>query len=268
MNAFRAVSSKFIRQLRANRCPKQKEVKSFTIGLPRSGTNFFQLLLREVLGLTAGSIYTGKSYENVKSHAISQSILDCEVRNFSLNVSESAKKLIVVRDPRDIVISFYEFWLSRRQGYIDQKDFLDMDWFLAASRGTAKVDLRDDFLFPISISDAVNHWGKNWEDELKSNAWQNLVISYESILDPDCGSEVLNRVAKFLDIKASPVSLPAYENASRKLVSQYSTEKRMRGVSKGYRDAQTFRKYRDLICSAEKKLAPLIEKLEELKRQQ
>lgn len=235
---------------------------SVTIGLPRSGTNFFQHILRRAARIGACSVYTGNRCSNIKSHALSYEFLLNEFGIFNIIAEPGFSLIILIRDPRDVLISFYEFFLARGQGFVSMSRFLDIDWFLAYSRGTAKTDLRNSYLFPLSVKDAISEFAKNWMDQELIEKRRASVVRYEELADVESAFAYLVSLG-FLTGQAD---YAAYRDLlvelSRTRVSQYSSEKiRMRATPFSYKDPDTYSKYKNLILAAEKYMPDVFDRM-------
>ena len=83
----------------------------FLVSYPRSGSNFFQEVMKTKFHISSRSLYgdnpQDSTIRNLKSHAISYEYLKDEC-SFILGDQSSPNRIIVLfRDPRDVMISFF-----------------------------------------------------------------------------------------------------------------------------------------------------------------
>lgn len=241
---------------------RSRSVSSFTVGLPRSGTNFFQQLFSSVTSESISSMYSGMSSSNVKTHAISPDYLKREIELFKLHCSDAPRHFVILRDPRDVAISFFDFFLARNQADVGQSGFLDVDWFLAFSRGTAKTDLRSHFIKPTSIEQAFREFANNWVAGHPAPNLSAVRVRYEKLTSPESLPEEL-LAAGLMPPSPGNLGLQARLGAAhRKLVSQYSkVTTRPRGRAFMFRDAQVAEAFKPLIRSVEDRLGDVIESM-------
>jgi len=239
---------------------RHSQTSSFTVGLPRSGTNFFQSLLTSLTGRKAVSIYTETRAPNLKTHALSLDYLYREIDIFDCDVVPNPQLFVLLRDPRDAMISFYDFFVARGQGSVDQAKFLDIDFFLAFSRGTAKTDLRNTFLEPMSVEDAFRAFGQNWIPSGGSLGQVVSMLHYEDLLVP----KSLN--AALVSAKILPPTCTVEETEShlghvrKRLVSQYSRDRSgYRGIGFGFKHPEILKGYQELIAATEDRLGDVID---------
>lgn len=228
--------------------------KSFVVSFPRSGSNFLQACLRVQCGLSASSLYKPnhdfQNVNNLKSHAISPEYLRDEIGFICEHNFNPAHIYLLKRDPRDTMISFYEFFLSRDQGTVLQRDFLDIDWFLAFQRSSGpNAHLRSTHHFPLSICDAFKIMASKWFTD--TNPIPDIpvaVIKYEDFVN-DRRQTLLSILE---DHGCSSTNLDY--DAEVGLVSTYSNEKRKRGAAYGWKEDSVFQKYRTLVTETERLL--------------
>ena len=240
---------------------KEAVASSFTVGLPRSGTNFFQSVLRSVTTQSAESIYSGKAAKNLKSHALSPSYLDWEASFFGISKTENPLHWLLVRDPRDIVISFYDFVLARKNLDIEQDEFLTIDYFFALSyNGSAKADARCEFLQPLTIENAFEAFAKNWLAARTEGTSRVNLVRYETLADPQKLPLELQSLGLFEGCDNHANMEATAQSLSQTLVSQYSISPyRRRGQPFCHRFEETRSHYRTLIEETEKRLGGVIE---------
>jgi len=239
---------------------RKREVEvnpTFLVSFPRSGSNYVQKVLMDSQDLPSVSIYKDeikrrgarnparRGARNLKSHAISPEYLLDELNFLSQPVSGKISVITLHRDPRDVMISFYNYYLAKGHEFVSQGDFMDTDWFLAVSKsGNAKTHLRNIHTTPMSIKEAytcwVNSWCINRSHDLAARA---LSISYEeSVSDPE------KTVRQLVKLHGSE-----YKNkeVKVKLVALHSDENRPRGVSHGWKQDAVYNEYKTLINAVE-----------------
>jgi hypothetical protein len=192
------------------------------IAFPRSGSNFLQNVLEKSSGIHNSTIYTNfEAWENVthtvKSHSLSLDNLKREWKTFLVNRPFPNKAIVLLRDVRDIMISFYEYVQAVHKCNIEQDDFLTkVDYAYAANlRYNASF-------YHISVADAYNTFMKNWvqSDPDEINV---LIIHYEDLLtNPKIEFQ---KIFNFLELDCTL----AQDTLSEK-VSLYSNENRKRGA--------------------------------------
>jgi len=223
---------------------------SYLVGFPRSGTNFLQSVLEGSSGLLCRSLYgppkvNQNNILSLKSHTPSYEFLLDEIGRFVPEFGTPDKFILIIRDPRDVFISFYEFVQSTKGLSITQSEFIyEVCYFFATFEDRHKVNSRKLEFAPLSIFDAykkhIDSWFVNRPPSMDCH-----VVKYEDlVLSPE--SE-FQRIFDFLNLDCS------LEKEKLKLkVSQYSTTSRKRGVIGGWRDCQD--EYDELISSVNNSL--------------
>ena len=216
---------------------------TYLVGFPRSGTNFLQSVLEGSSGLLCGSIYGPPKVNpnyilSLKSHTPSYEFLLDEISRYVPNSEFPDKFILIIRDPRDVFISFYEFVQSTKEVSITQSDFIgEVSYFFATFEDRHKINSRKLEFAPLSIFDAykkhIDSWFVNRPPSMDCHVvkYEDLVLSPES--EFQCIFDFLN-----LDCSLEKERLAL-------MVSQYSKNSRKRGVSCGWRDCQD--KYGKLI---------------------
>lgn len=194
---------------------------------PRSGSNFMQSILIHSTGMQNVSIYTNDpgSYDpllTVKSHALSPDYLRDEYERL-LKIDALPERIILIkRDPRDVMISFYEYTQKQRETTISQEEFLEKICFFYAST-IDKTYSRHVDKAPMSILDAYKKHVQEWFIDRPSSV-DALEIAYEDlVLHP---RETFRTTLDYLDL-----DLPVAESYLDVKVSQYSDARRTRGVA-------------------------------------
>ncbi len=230
--------------------PKEKAMSlgyslpTYLVGFPRSGTNFLQSVLEGSSGLLCKSIYSypkvsSKDILSLKSHTPSYEFLLDEISRYVPGFEVPEKAILIVRDPRDVFISFYEFVRSTKDVSIAQSDFLNkVSYFFATFKDHHNINSRKSEIAPLSIFHAykkhIDSWFVHREQSLDCH-----VVKYENlILSPEAEFQ---HIFDFLNLDC------VLEKDRLELkVSQYSSTKRKRGVSGGWRHCKD--QYGELIA--------------------
>jgi len=179
---------------------KSKKVitPTYLISFPRSGSNFVQNVISKSTGTYNYSIYyfRDNSYKKcltIKSHAPSYLHLVAEVARFIPDEKMPSRFIILWRDPRDIMISFYEFIQRKYNISLTQKEFL--------SSATNYVRLIIG-LPPLSILEAYKVFVSSWRSDNKINYGDRarpwIEVKYENILK--CPEPEFRKIFNFLDV--------------------------------------------------------------------
>lgn len=210
---------------------KQKisySLPTYLISYPRSGSNFLQSVLSKSSGLCCKSIYAlphnySEHILSLKSHAISYKYLLDESKRLVHTDNLPSKIILLFRDPRDVMISFYEFVLKRKNTKISQKEFLEnVCYFYATYEGkdTSPLERQVEYS-PLNVAEGYIKHIYNWFVKKPENL-DCLVVKFEDlILSP---YTEFKRIFDFLELDCSL----ATEQLKVK-VSQYSDSKRQRG---------------------------------------
>ncbi len=229
----------------------------FLVSYPRSGSNFLQNLLEKSTGFNNQSIYSPLIVRSnltmtLKSHAPSFDYLEQEVEGLvGLDDLQESKYIILVRDPRDVMISFYEYVKAKRKIEITQNKFLNgVDFFYAST--IDKQFIRKSNVSPISVIQAYRMFIKNWVSFSKNKSELCLFLRYEDLTENPTkfASNVLNFVGQNNQLRTEALD---------EIVSLYSTEDRPRGQAFGWKKVK--KRYATLIEQVEKKLSKEIEQL-------
>lgn len=199
---------------------------TMVVSFPRSGSNFMQKVIQDSSGLICQSIYSPELLENgvlnLKTHSPSPEYLIDEWKTFFKSDPVPEKLIILNRDPRDIVISFYEFFKFRRNIDVSQRHFLhQIDYFYATF-----IERRI-YLDGLSICQAYKKFIENWWVPENSN-FDILKIRYEDlVINP---IDTFSNIFRFLDLNCQ-VSTASLDEK----VSLYSPDKRPRGLAYGWK---------------------------------
>ena len=220
---------------------------SFLVAFPRSGSNFLQNVLRKSSGYNAQSIYAPINKQdkliNLKSHAPTRAYLYDETRRLLGINSEISKKIILIRDPRDVMISFYEYTKFQKHDSFSQEFFCNQyDYFLAApiDRNCKRREERSPLTVICAYRKHLNEW------IIHTSAGSNeLVVRYESLLEDSGGT--FAKIFEFLCLECTLDS-----NSLDEKISLYSNETRERGTIEGWK--HLFSDYQSIIAAVEDNL--------------
>ena len=225
------------------------------VSYPRSGSNFVQNVLRKSSLTENQSLYApveGKirNILTLKSHAFSLRYLKAELKDY-LGIKDLHRKRFVIlfRDPRDVMISFYEYVRERRNEDINQADFLEKTDFFYASMMEKDIKNRL-YTREISVSKAYQMFVSNW-----FNASSDLLDLYKIVRYEDVVNDPIFEFKEMLQFLKSPCEVN--EVAVCEHVSLYSTESRPRGEVYGWKKVKE--QYAPLISSTEAYLSKELE---------
>lgn len=227
------------------------KLPTYLVCFPRSGSNFVQTVIEKSSGLRCCSFYSPRpvDHESVlsfKSHALSPDYLCDEIKRYMPDAPNPVKIILLRRDPRDVMISFYEFVLNLKQITIKQEDFLhDICYHYAFDSNpfTVQSSRRKTETIPMNIMTAYHRHIESWISKRPIDL-DILDVSYEKIV---CNPEIeFKRIFEFLEISTS-----LDINSLGIKVSQYSEEKRPRAIAYGWKMNST---HTTLITSVDESL--------------
>nr|WP_321466799.1 sulfotransferase domain-containing protein [uncultured Desulfobulbus sp.] len=234
---------------------KASSPDSFLIGYPRSGTNFLQSVVEASSNRQARSLYQSKLSLNpapisLKSHAFSLKTLLHEIHVLTKQDISPEKIIIIFRDPRDVIISYFEFTETILKLSLKQDSFLQK-MFFDPFNITARNAQTEDYLDTLTVEEAYKLHAKNWF-EFEDDKINSLVVHFEKLkVKP---TKEFRKILDFLDITG-----PIAEDKFDLKVSQYSENDRPRGIARGWK--QNIHRYRVLINQVEKQLSQEIDML-------
>jgi len=223
------------------------------VALPRSGSNHVMHVLAGMANGVSRSMYghLGKFGEQanatiVRSHALSPCQFDEESLRFTGQIWDQKRQIILlIRDPRDIMISFYEYALVMLKVKITQSQFLhDVDYYLVS--GTDIGGMRRSTLAPTSVIQAMRKFMTNW---LAMHAGNDAVhlVRFEDL--------TVNPFSAYVSL-ASTLGLPN-RRPTKKLtelpLARYDRKQRPRGTAQGWE--QVRKKYATLIDGVQRELS-------------
>jgi len=195
---------------------------TYLISFPRSGSNFLQNVLHRSSGFYCRPIYgelitQPHLYLSVKSHAASYAHLLDEIGRYMSGLQPAPNRYIVLwRDPRDVIISFYEYTQARRQVRLQQSEFLvEFDYYRAVPGCKGAVGP-----FPLTVVAAYKLFVQNWYVGQQDND-SILHVRYEELVnDPH---KAFQRIFDFLcldcllrtDALSQKVAQQSYTRAER-----------------------------------------------------
>ena len=203
---------------------------SVLLSFPRSGSNFVQNVIESSTSVQCDSIYRmpGVARDDLclKSHALTANMLRGELAKFWNFAAISEKRLVLIRDPRDVMISMFDYLREYRNAELRDDEFFAADyfwWFFMPDKiGVA----RDGRTAATTIIDAYRLWFDTWANRDDGA----LHLRYENIVaDP---SSEFARIFDYIQI-----SPPASLKGCDELVSLNGTSERRRGQAQGWRHA-------------------------------
>ena len=217
----------------AERC--RYNLPTILVSYPRSGSNYLQNVLGASTKLYCSSLYSPRPKDpecvlSFKSHALSPKYLYDELNRYYPGIKPLSKIIWLKRDPRDVMVSFYEFLKYKKNIFVKQEEFLngiDYDYAFVGDSNNVYSYLRKNETSPMSIADAYISHVKSWT-EIKNSGLEILEIAYEDLVENPL--ESFNSIFQFLEIDATL----NYEVLPQK-VSLYSKESRKRGVPYGWK---------------------------------
>ena len=217
------------------------------VSYPRSGSNFVQSVLRHSSGLTNLSIYAPNPDGiditlTLKSHAPSPAYLRDEFGRIVGEPEWPARIVLLQRDPRDVMISFYEYTQFMRQTTIPQEDFLNTCFFYASAIDRdikRRVDVA-----PMSVLQAYQKHVKEWFNEQRA-AGDYLIVRYEDLVTAP--EEGFQRIFDYLNLDC-PLATEFLDHE----VSRYDDTRQHRAKATAWKEHSE--RYRSLLETIDTKL--------------
>lgn len=213
------------------------------VGFPRSGTNFVQNVVQKSTGLYCSTLYSpleawGEFALTVKSHALSPAGLRQEWEWFLPGHTMPTKIILLARDPRDVMISFYEYVKAMRRNHIDQAAFMQSNYYYAASLDSLSIYESE----TLSVANAYRHFVDSWNSDEAQTAFDIMNCSYEDIIaNPH---EQFTSILRFLELDC-----PVEEGAINEKVSLYSVDHEHRAQSGKWQKLS--KQYKPLLAACE-----------------
>ena len=212
---------------------------TFLVSYPRSGSNFLQNVLRKSTDLYCCSFYAPRPKNpqcvfSFKSHALSPKYLNDEIKRYYPAMKIPEKIIWLKRDPRDVMISFYEFLKFKKKIVVEQSNFLngiDYDYAFVGDSINVHSYLRKIDIAPLSIIDAYIRHVSSWL-EIRDNTFDFLEVSYENLVENP--NKFFKIIFNFLE-----VDVALNIKSLSKKVSLYSNESRKRSQAYGWKKSKT-----------------------------
>mgnify|MGYP001056833394 CR=1 FL=1 len=218
-------------------------VPGVVVSYPRAGSNFLQAILTQSSGLNNQSIYARKEpigprdfILSLKSHAPTPEYLWEEYRRKVAMPERPERIILLTRDPRDLMISFYEYTQTQRKTGIPQEDFLHGTCYFYAST----IDPDSERALeraPLSVAAAYQKHIRAWFTGRPDNL-DCIEVRYEDLVQQP--EDTFARIFAYLnlDCPLATAFLPVK-------VSLYDSSRKERGVPGGWRHQQE--RYRVLL---------------------
>ena len=195
---------------------------NYLFSYPRSGSNFVQNVVKSSTGRRARSfgpdpILVPSDFLFFKSHAVCPDSLQDEIHRFIPGREDEVqpeRMMLLWRDPRDVMISFYE-WTQVHWGIdLEERDFLE-----TYDRRRPMVGLGR--LRGLTVLEAYRLFFKSWHEGTVPDV-PRLALRYEQLVnDPEAEFQ---RIFDFLEIEAT-----LNVASLGRMVSQVSSTRRVRG---------------------------------------
>lgn len=232
---------------------KEKNIEDpvFIVSYMRSGSNLIANVLCQSFKRRFASIYDPEitpmcdrqPYYILKSHAPSYSHLLSECGAFVPCYNRFPHKIItLIRDPRDVFISQYDWYVSRFNETIDQATFLDDMKYCYSATGMGALPPRETF------RSFASNW---WEVSEFSSVKSVCRIKYEDLISDK--KLHFDKLKKFLGLKGT-----LREDLFEKRVKQAASGREQRGVCRTHEIYAD--KYSVLIRIVEEAFGDIIEK--------
>jgi len=220
------------------------------MSFPRSGSNFLQNIVRDnTQQLGCASIYQGLNLTApkilLKSHALNFGVLRKELAELWGIETARFNLMVLVRDPRDVFISLYDYVTTLHGTEIDPASFLITDFYWHLYKPHMNGLVRGKQTRALTVLQAYQTWFRTWITGADKTPKALHVRFEQLVIDPKNG---FAPVFKLLD---EPI--PENLASTAKLVSQIGESQRNRGQAQGWRTAPDM--YRPIIDQVSEKLA-------------
>ena len=228
------------------------------LSFPRSGSNFLQNVIRNNSAqVGCVSIYqTGqKMYDPklcLKSHALDSTTLKTELTEIWGITARPRRHIVLLRDPRDVFISLYDYVAGQRKTTVDPQSFLTTDFYWYLFRPPILELIRDGTHAQAkTVLQAYREWYQSWVID-PSMATEILYLRYEDL--------VTNPTAAFTRVFGwlSEPTVTTWKGLET-LVSQNGESQRKRGKARGWRQASPL--YQPILSQIESELKTEIAEL-------
>jgi hypothetical protein len=246
--------------------PRQHEVREWNdtpvktapvtllASFPRSGSNFVQKTLdQNTKRLKSASIYAqgrvSKQPIFLKSHANTTGQARNELQALWDYRGEIEETFALTRDPRDVLISSFDFVSHRIGRPVDPEVFLSYDYYHSFFPPTEAAIIRAQQMRPLNIIQAYRAWVRHWitnrhaAGTVKLLRFEDLVAAPQTAFKPlfETFDQPMPDTLKGLDQKTA----------------QYGDSPSDRAIAGGWRNAPAL--YAPIIETVSKNLAPEIE---------
>lgn len=214
--------------------PAQLEDLTTLIAFPRSGGHFLQNVIdKNTSGIFCATIYAQEAMMrkrmNLKSHALNMGDVRLELRAIWEIERPKFNPIILMRDPRDIFLSMYDYIWKKRKIKIDPKVFLDSDYYWYFFEPEQISTIRASQTDAISMIDAYKMWHRNWVAPIAQPP-NSLCVKYEDLVnDPfTVFSLIFSHIGE---------EMPKDLQALDQMVAQAGASQRTRAEPQGWRNA-------------------------------
>lgn len=223
---------------------------------PRSGSNFVQKTLdQNTRELKSASIYAkgrvSKRPVFLKSHASNTGLARNELNALWDYSGEIHDTFALIRDPRDVLISSYDFVTERIERRLDPADFLSHDYYYSFFPPDITPTIRGEDMRPLNIIQAYRAWVRHWITNRHAAGTVKLLRYEDLVATPQTAFKPL--------FEAFGAPMPAFLKGLDQETALHGDSPRDRAVAGGWRNAPAL--YAPIIETVSKNLAPEIEAL-------
>jgi len=223
---------------------------------PRSGSNFVQKTLdHNTRELKSASIYAkgrvSKRPVFLKSHASNTGLARNELKALWDYSGEIHDTFALIRDPRDVLISSFDFITDRLGRPPNPADFLSHDYYYSFFPPDLTPSIRGEDMRPLNIIQAYRAWVLHWITNRHAAGTVKLLRYEDLVATPQTAFKPL--------FDAFDEPMPASLKGLDQETAQYGDSPRERAVAGGWRNAPAL--YAPIIETVSKNLAPEIEAL-------
>ncbi len=220
------------------------------LSFPRSGSNFLQNIVKSnSTGVHCTSVYAAGKFLRpralLKSHAVNEAALSDEMLNTWERTAPRNGTIILQRDPRDVMISYFDFLQTVFTDEVSIENFFEHDFNQLHAEYARRVITKEFRPLPdrankdrpiCSAADALKEWHRYWKQVTQNT--QSLYLDFETLIhDPKHGFDT---VMDYLDLPK-----PDRYIGLDTMVSQHGDSTRVRGKAGGWRNAPS--KYTPII---------------------
>ena len=233
--------------------PERTAPVTLLASFPRSGSNFVQKTLdQNTRALKSASIYAkgrvSKRQVFLKSHASNMGLVRNELKTLWDYSGEIHDAFALIRDPRDALISSFDFVTERLGHAIDPADFLGHDYYYSFFPPDLTPSIRGEDMRPLNILQAYRVWVRHWITKRHAAGTVKLLRYEDLVATPQTAFKPL--------FEAFDAPMPSALEGLDHKAAQYGDSPRDRAVATGWRSAPAL--YAPIIETASKNLAPEI----------